>query len=442
MPVPCHTPCKFYLTLPFGAPPFKSSHIVENPVAPGTYTPPIQPNGHIFYGRHSYSLSTPEYSGDLDWFIIQNLRGGWIPQLTGSDEILYEKGIYGVGLSPVMVRAEARNLRAEISIIGTDEYHWSCIREMLAYILSWEHTSATTHASQWIRMRVPDGDTPETAMPYPDLPEQGCLVNPWTLTWDCFDCDGNPTRRHIDFHASWLNTDGTNESTTPFAVDTIWNMWVGDPRWYGDEICIDVTGPATTYINESDEANPGRPDHSNLDVDLTADGYPLGSFRYTGSARTGWRFRIDMDVLANNGVVMPITFYSVTLKDMTHNSVPIPVPYDPNNSYVDGFRRFAHWDFYNNAALGGAGGWTWDDTTTTYVEFDVENGLFLHYLGTDVSPMHQEAALDYFRSWQSIFLVPGRIYQIAFEIADGNGDPVDLTDGQIEVCYTNRYAGV
>lgn len=363
---------RHYLTLPFGA-----------------FTDLGTVNQSPFFGnRHTYQLSTPGNVGELYWLLVNNFNGLLYPRLTTEETILREFGVFQEGGTTVLIKPPVRNFSVDIDIIGNDRISYSEARLLLAYIISWTHTTASPPPQF------------ETINEIYNISTVWGRPNPFTYTI----VRPNDVAYHIDCFPQTVDPQPDTGNPDAEMLSTSLRLTADNPSIYGNEISVLLEGK----IGQGETAEPEDAPFMLLSPFATPEGinYSKGTF---ASARTGFVFDIELPPSVN----LPTTLYSFGL-------------YEVNTGK---FARFKHFDYP-------FGGWTlpsgynrlsFDSVNKTFIASNQFGGAFS--LDRISSPKS---------NWDNFLLSPGKIYKPFLEINVG----ISSVLVNATMTYRPRWAGI
>lgn len=254
------TPEKHHITLPYGA--------------VGAFGE--LPNEVIFADRHTYSLSTPDIEGGVEWLVINGRRGCGPISFQSNEALLREQGVFQHGVDTVILKAPTREITISAKIVAPTRLDYLNARLWLGYLLSWDLATSV----------VPDAPS--------ELPGAFDRPEPWTWTFT----DSSDRRFHFDFAAGWVSAgDDDFESQDAFSSNIEIVLAGDDPAFYGDSVEVPVSGRSLTATS-SDPAN-----------------FVTEAFRYEGTARGYMRASLIM-----NSVDSDTQIYAIGLADVTDSA--------------------------------------------------------------------------------------------------------------------------
>lgn len=78
-----------------------------------------QPNELFFPLRQTYSLSSPEHRGDLEWLMVRNRINTSLINMGDGNNLLREQGIYQYGVDTIGLKVSPRKWGLQITLIGS-----------------------------------------------------------------------------------------------------------------------------------------------------------------------------------------------------------------------------------------------------------------------------------------------------------------------------------
>lgn len=225
-----------YITLPYGA-----MDIFGRP-----------PNELFFPLRQTYSLSTAEYRGDLEWLTVRNRINTSLINMGDGNNLLREQGIYQYGVDTIGLKVSPRKWGLDVTLVGGggegNERRLAFDKIMVAIGDLFSVDLATVLLQGNENVLAARSDQP----------------NPWTYTF----VRGDGEVFHADFAVGY--TDESNDVYAPAhnQWDTRLTFESDEPFFYGDTVTV-------SFENKSGDGML----------------FPNDIF-YTGSYRTPYRLEV------------------------------------------------------------------------------------------------------------------------------------------------------